>query len=152
MKHNIKLKKLNRTSAHRKALFANMVASIIKHAQIKTTLAKAKVVRPIVERLITKAKVNTVASRRYLLSKINDTVAVEKLLAEVGPENMSRAGGYIRIIKAGFRTGDAAPMAVVELVEKSKKAKAKTPSESKSKTTSEQKKDSEKKAQVKKAS
>jgi len=136
MRHNIKLKKLNRTTSHRKAMFANLVSSLIKHEQIQTTLAKAKSVRPIVEKLITKGKDNSLSTIRYLLSAIKDKDAVKKLVEVVGPQNKNRSGGYVRIIKSGFRTGDAAPMAFVELVEKSKNHTAKKPNESAKETKS----------------
>lgn len=118
MRHLIKLKKLNRTSSHRKAMLVNMTVSLFKHEHIKTTIAKAKALKPIAERLITKARNNDLATRRYLFSKLQDKEIVEKLLIDLGVRNAKRPGGYIRILKAGFRTGDNAPMAIIELVEK----------------------------------
>ena len=118
MKHRIKGKKLNRTSSHRKALFKNMAQAIIKHEQIITTLPKAKELRKIAEPLITLAKVDSVANRRLAFSRIQDKAAVGKLFTELGPRYKDRPGGYISILKCGFRSGDAAPMAYVGLLDR----------------------------------
>jgi large subunit ribosomal protein L17 len=123
MRHGLKGRKLNRTSSHRKAMFANMAVSLIMHEQIKTTLPKAKDLRPIVEKLITMGKTNDLATRRRLLSLIKDKVAVEKLLTIISDRYNARSGGYLRIFKAGFRFGDMAPMAVIELVDRDESAK-----------------------------
>ena len=117
MRHKFGYRKLNRTSEHRKALFKNMLNSLIKHEQIKTTLPKAKELRGVVEPLITKAKSDSVANRRHVFSKLRDDAMVAKLFTELGPFYKDRPGGYIRILKAGFRTGDKAPMAIVQLVD-----------------------------------
>jgi large subunit ribosomal protein L17 len=118
MRHSIKLKKLNRTSAHRSAMLINMAVSLLKHEQIKTTLVKAKALRPFVEKLITKARKNNLFTRRYLLSRLRDINVVTKLVKDIGPRNLNRPGGYIKILKAGFRSGDIAPIAIMQLVEK----------------------------------
>ena len=111
-------KKLNRTSEHRKALLKNMLNSLIKYEQIKTTLPKAKELRKIAEPLITLAKVDSVANRRLAFSRIQDKAAVGKLFTELGPRYKDRPGGYISILKCGFRSGDAAPMAYVGLLDR----------------------------------
>lgn len=116
MRHKISGKKLNRTSSHRSALCANLAASLIIHDQILTTLAKAKFVKPHVERFITKAREGSLAARRLLLSRLKDKTAITRLFDVVAKRYISRPGGYTRIIKAGFRQGDAAPMAYIELV------------------------------------
>jgi large subunit ribosomal protein L17 len=113
-------RKLNRTSSHREAMFKNMAASIIKHELIKTTLPKAKELRRVAEPLITLAKVDTVANRRLAFARLRDKVAVGKLFVELGPRYRERPGGYLRILKCGFRPGDSAPMAYVELVDRPK--------------------------------
>lgn len=118
MRHLIKLKKLNRTAAHRRAMFVNMAVSLLRHEHIKTTLPKAKALRPIVEKLLTKAKKDTLQTKRYLFSKLKDIEIVNKLVQDIAPRNINRNGGYTRILKVGFRTGDVAPMAIIELVEK----------------------------------
>ena len=118
MNHRIKQRKLNRTASHRKALWANMAAALIKHEQIKTTLPKAKDLRPIVEKLITLAKKGDVASRRRAISKIRDVEQVSKLFDVLGERYKDRQGGYCRVLKAGFRYGDNAPMAIIELVDR----------------------------------
>jgi large subunit ribosomal protein L17 len=126
MKHGIKGRKFSRRSEHRTAMFMNLSASLIKHEQIRTTLPKAKDLRPIVEKLVTKAKKNSLHSRRELLSFFsNDNVTAEKLLAILGPRYAERPGGYIRIMKAGFRRGDMSPMAVIEFVDRDISAKGK---------------------------
>ena len=123
MKHNIKNKKLNRTSSHRKAMFMNMSNALIKHEQIITTLPKAKELRPVVEKLVTLSRNNSLHSRRQAISKLQDLAMVSKLFDVLGPRYADRAGGYTRIIKAGFRYGDSAPMAVIEFVDRDKDAK-----------------------------
>ena len=126
MRHRIKGRKLNRTSAHRKAMFANMAVSLLMNEQIKTTLPKAKEIRPYVEKLITAARSTDLAVRRRLIAKIKDRVAVEKLLTVLAPRYESRSGGYTRIIKAGFRFGDMAPVAYIELLDRDVSAKGKS--------------------------
>ena len=123
MRHGLKQKSLNRTTSHRKALFSNMSVALAKHEQIKTTLPKAKALRPVFEKLITKSKTNTLHIRRQLLAFLRDEVIVEKMLAVLGPRYKERQGGYVRILKAGFRFGDCAPMAIMELVDRDVKAK-----------------------------
>jgi large subunit ribosomal protein L17 len=123
MRHGSTNRKLNRTSAHRKAMFANMSASLIKHEQIVTTLPKAKELRPIVEKLITLGKRGDLHARRQAIAQMRDEDQVRKLFATIGPRYKDRNGGYIRIMKAGFRYGDNAPMAVIELVDRDPDAK-----------------------------
>jgi large subunit ribosomal protein L17 len=118
MRHLKSGKKLNRTSSHRKAMFSNMTASLIEHEVIKTTLPKAKELRRVAEPLITLAKKDSVANRRLAFSRLRNDSAVGKLFAELGPRYQERPGGYMRILKCGFRAGDAAPMAIVELVDR----------------------------------
>jgi large subunit ribosomal protein L17 len=118
MKHGIKGRKLSRNSAHRKALFRNMSISLLKHEAIKTTLPKAKELRPFVEKVITLAKKDTLANRRLAISILGNQEIAEKLFKEIGPRIASRNGGYTRILKFGFRTGDKAPMALMELVDR----------------------------------
>jgi large subunit ribosomal protein L17 len=118
MRHLKSGKKLNRTSSHRKAMFSNMTASLIEHEVIKTTLPKAKELRRVAEPLITLAKKDSVANRRLAFSRLRNDSAVGKLFAELGPRYQERPGGYMRILKSGFRAGDAAPMAIVELVDR----------------------------------
>ena len=118
MRHLKSGKKLNRTSSHRKAMFSNMTASLIEHEVIKTTLPKAKELRRVAEPLITLAKNDSVANRRLAFSRLRSDSAVGKLFAELGPRYQARPGGYLRILKSGFRAGDAAPMAIVELVDR----------------------------------
>lgn len=118
MNHRIKQRKLNRTASHRKALFANMAAALIKHEQIKTTLPKAKDLRPYVEKLITLAKKGDVGSRRLAVSRIRDEDQVKKLFDVLGERYKDRQGGYCRVLKAGFRYGDNAPMAIIEFVDR----------------------------------
>ena len=117
MRHRKSGRQLNRNSSHRKAMFQNMANSLFLHEVIKTTLPKAKELRRVVEPLITKAKLDSVANRRHVFSKLRDDAMVEKLFTELGPFFKDRPGGYVRILKAGFRTGDKAPMAVVQLVD-----------------------------------
>lgn len=123
MRHGMVGRKLNRTASHRKAMFANMAASIIEHEQIVTTLPKAKEIRPIVEKLVTLAKKGDLHARRQAISQIRDVALVAKLFATIAPRYANRHGGYIRIMKAGFRQGDNAPLAVVEFVDRDISAK-----------------------------
>ena len=123
MRHGNSGRKLNRTSSHRKAMFANMAASLIEHEQIVTTLPKAKEIRPIVEKLVTLGKRGDLHARRQAISQIRDNDAVRKLFDSIATRYATRNGGYIRIMKAGFRTGDNAPMAVVEFVDRDPDAK-----------------------------
>lgn len=112
-----KKRKLNRTSSHRKALLKNLSIALIENAQIKTTLPKAKALRPFIERLVTKAKTNDFNTVRYLKAELGSKEAIKRLLADIGPKNKDRPGGYTRILKAGFRVGDQAPMAIIQFVE-----------------------------------
>ncbi|MFP4097472.1 MAG: 50S ribosomal protein L17 [Alphaproteobacteria bacterium] len=129
MKHRIKQRKLNRTTSHRKAMLANMAASLIKHEQIKTTLPKAKELRPYVEKLITMGKQavsnpeKALAKRRQAIAKMRDEKQVAKIFDVLAERYAERPGGYIRVLKAGFRYGDAAPMAIIELVDRDEDAK-----------------------------
>ena len=123
MRHGSGHRKLGRTSAHRTAMFANMAASIIKHEQIVTTLPKAKELRPFVEKLVTLAKSGTLHDRRIAISRVRDVTQVGKLFEVLGKRYADRDGGYIRIMKAGFRHGDNAPMAVIEFVDRDVDAK-----------------------------
>ena len=123
MRHNNSQRKLNRTASHRKAMFSNMANALIKHEQIITTLPKAKELRPVVEKLVTLSRNNSLHSRRQSISKLQDLSMVSKLFDVLGPRYADRAGGYTRIIKAGFRYGDSAPMAVIEFVDRDKDAK-----------------------------
>jgi large subunit ribosomal protein L17 len=118
MRHLKSGRKLNRTSSHREAMYKNMAASLIKHELIRTTLPKAKELRRVAEPLITLAKVDGVANRRLAFARLRDKQAVGKLFVELGPRYRERQGGYLRIIKCGFRDGDNAPMAYVELVDR----------------------------------
>ena len=118
MRHQKSGRKLNRTSSHREAMFRNMAASLIKHELIKTTLPKAKELRRVAEPLITLSKVDGVANRRLAFARLRDKEAVGKLFVELGPRYQSRPGGYLRLLKCGFRDGDNAPMAYVELVDR----------------------------------
>ena len=116
MNHRSKRRHFGRPTSHREAMFRNMAISLLMHGQIKTTLPKAKDLRGLVEPLITRSKTNTLANRRYLIAKLGNKDAIQKLLVELGPFYQSRPGGYLRILKCGFRAGDAAPMAIVQLV------------------------------------
>lgn len=118
MRHGKSGRKLNRTSSHRKAMFANMAASLIKHEQIVTTLPKAKEMKPIIDKLITLGKRGDLHARRQAISQIRDTAMVAKLFETLGERYKDRNGGYSRVLKAGFRYGDNAPMAVIELVDR----------------------------------
>ena len=124
MRHQKAGRKFSRTSAHREAMFVNMAASLIKHELIRTTLPKAKELRRVAEPLITIGKVDGVANRRLAMSRLRDKEAVGKLFVELGPRYQARPGGYLRILKAGFRPGDNAPMAYVELVDRPQTAVA----------------------------
>ena len=125
MRHGMNGRKLNRTSSHRRAMFANMATALIKHEQIETTLPKAKDLRPIVEKLVTLGKRGGLHARRQVLSYLGDRDQTEKLFATLGPRYASRKGGYLRVLKAGHRYGDAAPMAVIEFVDRDVEAKGK---------------------------
>jgi len=118
MRHRQSGRKLNRNSTHRKAMFSNMAASLLNHEVIKTTLPKAKELRRVAEPLITMAKTDSVHKRRLAFSRLRDRDVVTKLFNELGPRYKDRPGGYLRILKMGFRTGDKAPMALVELVDR----------------------------------
>ena len=125
MRHRVRGRKLNRTSSHRKAMFANMAVALIKHEQIKTTLPKAKDLRRVVERLITLGKRGDLHARRQALSILQDTGLTEKLFSTLATRYADRNGGYTRVVKAGLRYGDAAPMAIIELVDRDPEAKGK---------------------------
>src|SRR6478735_4390205 len=125
MRHGNTNRKLNRTASHRKAMFANMSAALIKHEQIITTLPKAKELRPIVEKLITLGKRGDLHARRQAIAQMKDETQVKKLFDVLGPRYKERNGGYIRIMKAGFRFGDNAPQAVIEFVDRDVDAKGK---------------------------
>ena len=125
MRHGYAHRKLGRTSAHRTAMFANMSASLIKHEQIVTTLPKAKELRPFVEKLVTLAKKGDLHARRIAISRVRDVDQVGKLFATLGPRYKARSGGYTRVLKAGFRYGDNAPMAVIEFVDRDVSEKGK---------------------------
>ena len=118
MRHRESGRKLNRNSSHRKAMFRNMAVSLLHHEMIRTTLPKAKELRRVAEPLITIAKNDSVAKRRLAFSRLRDRAAVTKLFNELGPHYKDRPGGYLRIMKCGFRPGDKAPMAIVELVDR----------------------------------
>ncbi len=117
MRHRKTGRKLNRNSSHRKSMFRNMSNSLITHDFIRTTLPKAKELRKVIEPLITKSKVDSVANRRYVFSKLRDKATVAKLFTDIGPFFLKRQGGYTRILKCGFRTNDKAPMAIMQLVD-----------------------------------
>ena len=123
MRHGNGYRKLNRTASHRRAMFANMAASLIEHEQIVTTLPKAKELKPIMDKLITLAKKGDLHARRQAISQIRNKEQVSKLFATLGPRYGERNGGYTRVLKAGFRHGDNAPMAVIELVDRDPEAK-----------------------------
>lgn len=122
MRHRLSGRQLGRNASHRKAMFRNMVTSLVEHELIKTTLPKAKELRRFAEPLITLAKVDSVANRRLAFARLNNKEAVGKLFSQLGPRYNTRPGGYVRILKCGFRTGDKAPMAYVELVDRPVKA------------------------------
>jgi large subunit ribosomal protein L17 len=123
MRHGNAHRKLNRTAEHRRAMFANMAAALIKHEQITTTLPKAKDLRPIVEKLVTLGKRGDLHARRQAVAEIRDVDMVKKLFAVIGPRYKDRNGGYTRVLKAGFRYGDSAPVAVIEFVDRDVDAK-----------------------------
>jgi len=123
MRHRRAGRKLNRTASHRRALFANMAAALIKHEQVVTTLPKAKELRRVMDRLITLAKRSNLHSRRLAVSRVRDEVMVKKLFDILGPRYAERSGGYTRVLKAGYRYGDSAPMAVIELVDRDPEAR-----------------------------
>lgn len=118
MRHRKSGRQLNRNSSHRKAMFSNMASSLVRHEVIKTTVPKAKELRRVIEPLITLSKVDSVANRRLAMTRTGDKEVVGKLFNELGPRYEARPGGYIRILKCGFRTGDKAPMAYVEFVDR----------------------------------
>lgn len=118
MRHRQSGRQLNRNSSHRKAMFRNMASSLFEHEVIKTTVPKAKELRRVIEPLITRAKDDSVANRRIVFDRIRNRDMVTKLFTELGPRYQARPGGYMRILKCGFRTGDNAPMAIVELVDR----------------------------------
>ncbi len=123
MRHRKSGRKLNRTASHRKAMFANMSAALIKHEQIMTTLPKAKELRPFVDKLVTLAKRGDLHARRIAISRVRDEAMVKKLFATIGPRYEDRHGGYTRVLRAGFRYGDDAPVAVIEFVDRDESAK-----------------------------
>ncbi|XBQ16197.1 MAG: 50S ribosomal protein L17 [Oceanicaulis sp.] len=123
MRHGVAHRKLNRTASHRKAMFANMAASLIEHEQIVTTLPKAKELKPIMDKLVTLAKRGDLHARRQAISQVRDIEQVGKLFETLGPRYAERNGGYTRVLKAGFRHGDNAPLAVIELVDRDPEAK-----------------------------
>ena len=125
MRHAYRGRRFNRTAEHRKAMFANMSAALIKHEQIVTTLPKAKDLRPVVEKLISLGRPDSVHARRLAMAQIRDADMVKKLFTVLGPRYQSRPGGYCRIMKAGFRYGDNAPMAVIEFVDRDVDARGK---------------------------
>src|SRR6201994_1634540 len=123
MRHGNAHRKLNRTAEHRRAMFANMAAALIKHEQITTTLPKAKDLRPIVEKLVTLGKKGGLHARRQAIGFLRDPYIADKLFTTLGPRYAKRNGGYLRVLKAGYRFGDAAPMAVIEFIERDTAAK-----------------------------
>jgi large subunit ribosomal protein L17 len=123
MRHGNAHRKLNRTAEHRRAMFANMAAALIKHEQIMTTLPKAKDLRPIVEKLVTLGKRGDLHARRQAVAEIRDVAMVKKLFDVLGPRYKERNGGYTRVVKAGYRYGDSAPVAVIEFVDRDEDAK-----------------------------
>jgi large subunit ribosomal protein L17 len=123
MRHGKVHRKFNRTAEHRKAMFANMAVALIKHEQITTTLPKAKDLRPVVEKLVTLAKKGGLHARRQAIAAMRDVVMVRKLFEVIGPRYKDREGGYLRVMKAGFRYGDSAPLAVIEFVDRDEAAK-----------------------------
>ena len=125
MRHGFRGRRFSRTPEHRRAMFANMAAALIKHEQIVTTLPKAKDLRPVVEKLITKAKRGDLHARRQVMADLRDETMAKKLFEILGPRYQVRAGGYTRVLKAGFRYGDNAPMAVIELVDRDPDARGK---------------------------
>ena len=124
MRHRLGLRKLNRTSSHRLAMLRNMTVALLRHEAIKTTLPKAKELRRVVEPMITLGKIPSVANKRLAFDRLRDRTIVVKLFGEIGPRYAARPGGYLRILKCGFRVGDNAPMAFVELVDRPEPAEA----------------------------
>ncbi len=124
MRHKVAGRRLGRTTSHRKATMQNMAVSLIKHELIRTTVPKAKELRRVAEPLITRAKADSVANRRIAFDRLRDRAAVQKLFQELGPRYNARPGGYLRILRCGFRPGDSAPMAYVELVDRPADAEA----------------------------
>lgn len=125
MRHGKRGRRFSRSSSHRQAMFANLCQALVKHEQIKTTLPKAKELRPVVERLITLARKGDLHARRLLIAKTRHEPTAAKLIDVLGPRYQDRPGGYTRVLKAGFRYGDAAPMAIIELVDRDLEAKGK---------------------------
>ncbi|SDN09039.1 LSU ribosomal protein L17P [Methylobacterium phyllostachyos] len=125
MRHGYRGRRFNRTAEHRKAMFANMSVALLKHEQIVTTLPKAKDLRPVVEKLITLGRIDSVHTRRLAMAQLRDADMVKKLFTVLGPRYAGRPGGYCRIMKAGFRQGDNAPMAVIEFVDRDVEARGK---------------------------
>ena len=125
MRHRNAHRKLNRTAEHRRAMFANMAAALIKHEQIVTTLPKAKDLRPVVEKLVTLGKRGDLHARRQAIAQIRDVPMVKKLFDVIGPRYKDRNGGYTRVLKAGYRYGDSAPIGVIELVDRDESVKGK---------------------------
>src|SRR5438876_9144025 len=125
MRHGLSGRKLNRTRSHRKALFSSMAAALIKHEQITTTLPKAKDLRPVVEKLVTLGKRGDLHARRQAIAQMRDLAMVKKLFEVIGPRYVDRDGGYTRVMKAGFRYGDSAPVAVIGFVDRDVAAKGK---------------------------
>ncbi len=121
MRHRLSGRKLNRTSSHRRAMFRNMAVSLLRHELIRTTVPKAKELRRVVEPLITRAKIDNLARRRLAFDRLRDREVVTKLFGEIAPRYRGRPGGYMRVMKAGFRSGDQAAMAIVELVDRPKR-------------------------------
>ena len=154
MRHKLAYRKLNRTSEHRRALFKNMLNSLIKYEQITTTLPKAKELKPKIDKAITLGKKNNLQSKKNLFSKLQDKSSVDKLINILSQRYEKRKGGYSRVIRAGFRYGDDSPMAIIELIDRDVKAKnidVKKKTEEKSKTPIETKsKDTEKEIKTKK--
>jgi large subunit ribosomal protein L17 len=125
MRHGNRGRRFNRSVSHRKAMFRNMVINLLLHEQIKTTLPKAKDLRPVVEKVITLGKRGGLHARRQAIAQLNDTSVVAKLFDKIGPRYKERPGGYTRVMKAGFRYGDHAPMAIIELIDRNVDAKGK---------------------------
>ena len=154
MRHKLAYRKLNRTSEHRKALFANMLNSLIKYEQITTTLPKAKELKPKIDKVITLGKKNNLQSKKSLFSKLQDKSSVDKLIKTLSQRYEKRKGGYSRVIKTGFRYGDDAPMAIIELVDRDVEAKKvdikKKPEETAKPVTESKSKDTDKKTKSKK--
>ena len=146
MRHRLSGRSFSRRSAHRKAMFENLAAALIKHEQITTTLPKAKDLRPMVEKLVTLGKRGSLAARRRLIAVLQDAVLANKVMAILAPRYAARPGGYTRIIKAGFRYGDNAPLAVIEFLERDKSAKGKDSGPRPTKEPKEEKEEAEARA------